>query len=628
VLIIALRIEDVDLPPKMELLLGPNQWYDALSSPRSKALAKLSAAVRDHLSAQPIPEELPAARRGSNSRRPFLVVAGAACLLLVIGVLWWGLGRSASHNKEMSGVRPIRAGQLPSELRLRGGDFMIRSGGTSAGYDSLSVAGIRTGHDFLRNRVVTVSNAAAAVTLPAQFDCNHLVFEVTNQSNVAVTLTGLQVVLVGIVNVYDDSIPDPVAPVVADSIPDLQVQQGESPRFGYTDLRRVFHDDDTPAEDLKFSIEANSNPNLVTARLDERGLLDLEFSPALTGDAKIAVKATDPFDLFSQTEFGVTVYGEGQVALRHLSYRTKPIALRLKTSRAASEIRAGMVSDEVVDLGTVVFAYEIGRNELVACAESGDLLNSGEAHVVGPAASQPFMVRILCRTTLKDNHADAPPDTLAGFDNPRRRLLVRRPELTATYHILAIKAHAISESGTGGELFVDQFYLLESSRANPSRAEGIASGALELSPQFLDEQTPRACVAALLEGAVRLHRETKTYRKAAVCRAVPEDLDSLSVSPRCYFGDTESPFRSDTRRGRFDSGLSQNRSNFVDVLAATKRMEPVLYSVFQVEIEKFTHGGDGPSTAEAGFVQRQLASESARPVIVRSTSRVAAGGTR
>jgi parallel beta-helix repeat protein len=96
------------------------------------------------------------------------------------------------------------------------------------------------------------------------------------------------------------------APTIASAIPDTTVAEDNAPIDNYRDLNSAFTDMEDGSA-LSFSIESNSNPALVTVAIDADSALDLSFTPDLSGNATIVVRATDSGALFVEDTFAVTV---------------------------------------------------------------------------------------------------------------------------------------------------------------------------------------------------------------------------------------------------------------------------------------------------------------------------------
>ncbi|MDX1963636.1 MAG: fibronectin type III domain-containing protein [Pirellulales bacterium] len=85
-------------------------------------------------------------------------------------------------------------------------------------------------------------------------------------------------------------------PTVAAPILDLALQQGSTPTYAnYAYLRQVFADIDDLGEDLVFTVQANTNPSLVSVSIDPLDdSLDLSFLAGQNGTATITVRAANP----------------------------------------------------------------------------------------------------------------------------------------------------------------------------------------------------------------------------------------------------------------------------------------------------------------------------------------------
>ncbi len=97
-------------------------------------------------------------------------------------------------------------------------------------------------------------------------------------------------------------------PTVAHPIADLAVTQGGPSTV--IDLRTVFHDAETAASDLVYSVQANDNPALISATVNSAtGALTLAYRTAqATESAVITVRVTDAAGQFIDDTFSVTVH--------------------------------------------------------------------------------------------------------------------------------------------------------------------------------------------------------------------------------------------------------------------------------------------------------------------------------
>ena len=98
--------------------------------------------------------------------------------------------------------------------------------------------------------------------------------------------------------------PAPVAPVVANPIPDQSVTQGTTSKV--ISLASVFTDE-KGAANITLSVSGNTNTPLVTAATISGTNLTLNFATTLHGSALIKVKATDSDGLFVEDQFKMDV---------------------------------------------------------------------------------------------------------------------------------------------------------------------------------------------------------------------------------------------------------------------------------------------------------------------------------
>ncbi|MCF7740956.1 MAG: FG-GAP-like repeat-containing protein, partial [Candidatus Marinimicrobia bacterium] len=95
-------------------------------------------------------------------------------------------------------------------------------------------------------------------------------------------------------------------PVVAQSIPDIRVDEDAPDSIGHVDLNNVFYDIEEKSN-LDFSIN-NSNPSILDVNINSKdSTLDLAFEPDSNGSSNITVRATDSSGLFVEDQFKITI---------------------------------------------------------------------------------------------------------------------------------------------------------------------------------------------------------------------------------------------------------------------------------------------------------------------------------
>ncbi|PYI82478.1 MAG: hypothetical protein DME26_17505 [Verrucomicrobia bacterium] len=100
--------------------------------------------------------------------------------------------------------------------------------------------------------------------------------------------------------------PPNAAPIVVNPITDIAVNEDAADTV--IDLHTVFHDAETADVDLVYSIQANSNPGLVSATVNNTtDALTLHYQTNQFGMASITVRATDAVGLYAEDIFVVTV---------------------------------------------------------------------------------------------------------------------------------------------------------------------------------------------------------------------------------------------------------------------------------------------------------------------------------
>jgi hypothetical protein len=115
------------------------------------------------------------------------------------------------------------------------------------------------------------------------------------------------------------------APFVAAAMPDTSVAEDSGPVDNYRDLNEVFGDVEDGGS-LKFTVESNSAPTLVTTFVDADSALDLSFAPSQTGNATLVIRATDSGSLFAEDTLIVTIAPDSH----HVMFMTNPPGLAIE----------------------------------------------------------------------------------------------------------------------------------------------------------------------------------------------------------------------------------------------------------------------------------------------------------
>jgi hypothetical protein len=95
-------------------------------------------------------------------------------------------------------------------------------------------------------------------------------------------------------------------PFIVSAIPDTSVVKGNPPINKYRDLNDVFSDREDGSA-LSFTIESNSDPQLLTVVIDVDSAVSLSFHPRRKGEATVVIRATDSGALFVEDTLVVTI---------------------------------------------------------------------------------------------------------------------------------------------------------------------------------------------------------------------------------------------------------------------------------------------------------------------------------
>ncbi|MCI0359753.1 MAG: hypothetical protein L0211_14850 [Planctomycetaceae bacterium] len=94
--------------------------------------------------------------------------------------------------------------------------------------------------------------------------------------------------------------------------PGILVNQDDDGRF--VSNYELFDDPDQSGSQLSLRIRENTNPALVEASINELGDLELSLVPNSYGNARISLRATDPYGLYADTSLNVAVNGKPVVS--------------------------------------------------------------------------------------------------------------------------------------------------------------------------------------------------------------------------------------------------------------------------------------------------------------------------
>ncbi|MFC1806463.1 hypothetical protein ACFL09_05730, partial [Planctomycetota bacterium] len=414
--------------------------------------------------------------------------------------------------------------------------------------------------------------------------------------------------LLGVIQVFEDRIPDPVPPKVVKEIDHLAVTMNSPPRLAYADLTAVFRDEDTPDSDMEYRIAKNTITGVVTATIDARRRLSLAFAPGRRGDGSVTVQATDPFGLTAETTFRVTVHA-GDMTFSWFKAVEVPVAEHTVPAVGPGDRR--MVDDRKMDLGTVLFDYVLRPGQLVAPCASGDLLPEGETLVMGARTAKSLFLRLRCRTSVATPGDKSPKDMLVGFKDRRRRLAVRTPQLICVYHVFLIKVHLNCPSGLSDDLYSNCFYKLVSPSTYHLR--DLDSGVQHL---------PAALARSLVDTCLRSYGESRAYRMAELCGAVAPGFDATAASLYCYYGDPTSPFRD----GGLPADLTQHnrwpRSTAIGFLATVKEKDVRIWSLLETQFGELAARESGALRQKAIVARDSVLPTDKTRRMVRSSVRV------
>ena len=336
--LIPFRIEDVPMSRALAYFLHSCQWLDAQQPPLAPHLKVLATTVRTLLQKEApaatfarlalerrrYPPQPPAAKRAA-------IIGGALagglllCGLLALGL--WLTGRRGEPEQPPTARAPVSAWPIapnvvpaiapsvmpimattkdagkmptPAEVVLRGGNFFVRSEGLTVRGGTAPPAG---------KPIVLVSNRQGAKDDDPTGQQATLTLQLNNQSHEEVTISQVELVLLGIVRTFEDAIPEPAGISVPQPPPDLVVEASDRKvRLGALNLAEVFRDENDPPSPLRFTAEAYPT-GIIATRVDASGKFDLAFLVKHGGAATVRLSATNAFDRTATAQFGVKLKG-------------------------------------------------------------------------------------------------------------------------------------------------------------------------------------------------------------------------------------------------------------------------------------------------------------------------------
>jgi hypothetical protein len=482
----------------------------------------------------------------------------------------------------------------PSEITLRGGNFMVRSEGLNLRSNSSSSSGAPRRAVLLSNQPEASAEDVAGARQAT------ISFQLNNQSHERVTVSQVELVLLGVVTVFEDQIAHPQPPAVEYSLEpkDLVVEESD-PRVkqDYVSLPDLFKDQNDPPGKLRFSAQVEP-AGAVGASLDANQKLDLTFGK-YSDEAKVTLTATDAFDQSAAVQFQVTVKGPPDpsaplvASLSTIDYF--PRLINVGQPAPGGGIEAFVVEEKRQDLGDVRLNYALDRDDLIAPASSGNLLPEEESSVLRANSARSVVIRVGCRTTLK--LPELPKDLMQGEGS--RRLSAYRPQPVALIYLLAVRVRINSEDGTRGDLYSENLYVLH------SHPYDMAQGA---------ELSPEQAAAQLLNLAVSTNGETMAFERGQLCRLSLARADE--VSEFCFYRNPQHPLR----KTAVVSGSPDPwaRTNLVAVLAGIESEHPAIWKPIAASLN--SPAADDPMLrAKRDYVERKLA-ERPRKIQLEATS--------
>lgn len=618
--LIPFRISDVPMSKALAYFLHSCQWLDANSPPLDKHVSLLVTTVRTLLQKEAPAAAFarlalagvtaPAAAKGNRRKQIALLAGGVSGSILLVALLAltiWTLGGRGSGVPEANGnsVPPVTqaaaataaastaappSGKMvsPSEVTLRGGNFMVRSEGFNLRSTQPALAIAHETGDSTAPRAVLMSNRQdATADEVAGGRQASITFQLNNQSHERVTISQVELLLLGIVTVFEDQIAQPQPPIAGKPPADLVVEESDPrQKQDYANLKELFHDRNDPPSELRYS--ATSAPGSgVGAALDADQKLDLTFGK-FGGGGDVTLTATDAFGQSAEVTFRVTVKGppDPSSPLAVLGVmQSLPDFFPVGQPAQGGVIEAFVVEEKRQDLGEVLLNYSLDRDTLVAPASSGNLLPEDESSALRANSARSAVVRVNSRTALKLQ--ETPKDLMQGVG--ARRLSAYRPQVAALIQLLALRVRINSEDGARCDLYTDNLYLLHS-------MPYLAFGA---------EVPPGRAGLQLLNLGVLTHEETIAFQRGQACGlelAQPGDISEF-----CFYRNPQHPLRQSAAGNSSGTEPPWLRSNLVPVLAGVQTEHPELWKLLAPPFEEPAAEGGELAKAKAAYLRRSLA---------------------
>ncbi len=521
----------------------------------------------------------------AKPRRGWVLLAGAAC---VVGALAWLLSawwwRQPDEHWEAS---------------LRGGKLLLRVEKAVKDAQEVEREMARRGRRVLSNvpDVAGGSDQFAVLSIQAR-----------NQSQEPVIIARAELMVLGVIPVYEDRIAMPIAPFAVKPHPGLAVTPGRPRQVrGHVTLPAHFEDRNDPPSALRFTASAKPG-KLATPSVTSEGRLDLELArPAPhAGEEVIAVRATNAFGLHAETDFKVVYFpSEDGVPVP-----ATPLKVHTTQRTWQRAFFAFKPEPKEVDLGLACLNYSLKRGDVVAPVASGNLLPSDAAVVLPPGTSRSFILRVDSR--IKVALPDLAKDLLEGEGG--RRLACLTPEPRWVSQVLTLRLSGHREDGRRVEILCDSLFLLHGETGARSADKGtLYEGAID----SIDSPHLGEALRLLIDRTVFTHGQTRAYARAGDC-GIAGLAPEAGVSPFCYFGHAGSPLR------KLESAYTDQdrwpRSNILPTLAAVSREHPALWAAMRARIAALAGDRTHPSQAKARFVLDGMAGQEAPEAVTTRVS--------
>lgn len=285
------------------------------------------------------------------------------------------------------------------------------------------------------------------------------------------------------------------------------------------------------------------------------------------------------------------------------------------------------------DLGLLVFS--LNGDETARSTGTGSLLSRDRTETLGPSVTRSFLLRLCCAReeqgrVVRELEPEACPPGVDGLDG-----LPPREEVVA--HVFVVAVDMLTSDGHRARLYSDWIYALYPEiqaplygmqevairRLDSMSLEGKTLSDVEkLRLSKWEGMPPGEFIGNAVGWALRSYSETLAFQVAQKYGQVPEGFYAGAVSPYCYYGDEQSPFRGRPPRVDDEEGAASRlsfspdpwplaarhkRSNIADLITAMAEEHPPLWRMVREEVVRLAAEGRFSERRKAQYLAAELA---------------------